>query len=82
MLPWAYWHYRVGAGLTGQLRYMKLFLEQTTNLLANIERGVYIGKPFDKNSTLFDGEEKYKKPFQAKPAVEKNSEDDALEPES
>ena len=82
MLPWAYWHFQMGARLTGQLNYMKLFLKQMTKLLDKVELGVYIRKPFDKNSTSFDGEEKYEKPSQAKPDVEENSEDEALLPES
>ena len=72
----------MGARLIGQLNYMKLFLKQMTKLLDKVERGVYIGKPFDKNSTSFDGEEKYEILPQPKPAEEENSEDESLEPES
>ena len=61
MLPWAYWHFRMGSRLTGQILFMKSFLEEMHNLLKDVDKGKYTGKPFDKDSNTFYGGEKFEK---------------------
>jgi len=57
MLPWVFWHSKMGSRLTGQVKYMKMFLEEMHELLKDVQLGRYNGEPFDEKSNSFNGQE-------------------------
>jgi len=57
MMPWVFWHFKMGSRLTGQVKYMKMFLEDMHDLLNDVQLGRYNGEPFDEKSNSFNGRE-------------------------
>ena len=47
----------MGSRLTGQIKYMQMFMKQMHELLEDVQVGMYNGEPFDENSNSFNGGE-------------------------
>ncbi|CAK8694771.1 uncharacterized protein LOC143446612 [Clavelina lepadiformis] len=59
-LPWAYWHFRVGARLLGHLKFMQLLLNDIFIKVQQIPEALYRDKPYDETSRNFDGRRLYR----------------------